>query len=56
MDFALAQGLPLEAVNSAADFLPRRIPDRTDELELLHEGTHARIFRPTPTLLLLLAA
>jgi hypothetical protein len=54
MDFALAQGLPLEAVNSAADFFLRRIPGWVDDLELLHAGEHARIFRPTPALFLIL--
>ncbi len=53
MDFALAQGLPLEAVNSAADFFLRRIPGWADDLEL-HEGTRARILRPTPALFLIL--
>jgi hypothetical protein len=54
MDFALAQGLPLEAVNSAADFFLRRIPGWVDDLEILHAGARARIFRPTPTLFLIL--
>ena len=54
MDFALAHGVPLEAVNSAADFFLRRFPDWRDQLEVLHAGAHARIFRPTPTLFLLL--
>lgn len=54
MDFAIEQGLPVEAVNSAADFFLRRIAGWERDLELLHAGTHARIFRPTPTLFLLL--
>jgi hypothetical protein len=54
MDFALAQGLPLETVNSAADFFLRRVPGWADHLELLHAGTRARVFRPTPTLFLIL--
>jgi hypothetical protein len=54
LDFAIEQGLPVEAVNSAADFFLRRIPGWQDELELLHQGPGARIFRPTPTLFLLL--
>lgn len=56
MDFALAHGVPLEAVNSAADFFLRRFPDWRDQLEILHAGAHARILRPTPTLFLLLKA
>jgi len=54
MEFALEEGLPLEAVNSAADFFLRRIAGWAGELELLHTGSRARIFRPTPTLFLLL--
>lgn len=54
MDFALAQGLPLEAVNSAADFFLRREEGFVADLELLREGTLGRIFRPSPTLFLVL--
>ncbi|HRG98262.1 MAG TPA: hypothetical protein PLR99_18550 [Polyangiaceae bacterium] len=54
MDFALAQGLPLEAVNSAADFFLRREAGFEDDLELLRAGARARVFRPTPTLFVLL--
>lgn len=54
MAFALEQGFPLEALNSAADFFVRRIDGWEDEVELLHAGRSARIFRPTPTLFLLL--
>lgn len=54
VELALAQGLPLEAVNSAADFFLRRIPGWQEELEVLHAGPRARILRPSPTLFLLL--
>ncbi len=54
MDFALAQGLPVEAVNSAADFFLRREPSFAEELEVLRVGTRGRILRPTPTLYLVL--
>lgn len=54
MGFALAQGLPIEAVSSVADFFLRRIPGWQDELEVLHAGPRARILRPSPTLFLLL--
>ena len=54
MDFALAQGLPLEAVNSAADFFLRREEGFVADLELLREGALGRIFRPSPTLFLVL--
>lgn len=54
MDFALAQGLPLEAVNSAADFFLRREEGFVEDLELLREGASGRIFRPSPTLFLVL--
>jgi hypothetical protein len=35
-------------------FFLRRIPGWTDDLELLHAGTRARILRPTPALFLIL--
>ncbi len=54
MGFALSQGLPVEAVNSAADFFLRRIEGFEKELQLWHAGARARIFRPSPTLFLLL--
>jgi hypothetical protein len=54
MDFALGQGLPIEAVNSAADFFLRREGNITADLELLHAGSRGRVLRPSPTLFLLL--
>ncbi|HEY1818035.1 MAG TPA: hypothetical protein VGG74_37085 [Kofleriaceae bacterium] len=54
MDFALEVGLPVEAVNSAADFFVRRIPDWRDQLVVLHRGSRATIHRPNATLFLLL--
>lgn len=56
MQLAERLGLPVEAVNSAADFFVSRIEGWRDELELFREGRSARIFRPTPTLFLLLKA
>lgn len=53
MDLAEAQGLPLEAVNSAAGYFLHRIENWRDELEPLRSGG-AIIHRPTPTLFLLL--
>ena len=47
-------GLPFEALNSAADFLVRKIPDWRQQTEPMTRGRSARIFRPTPTLFLLL--
>ena len=49
-------GLPIEAVNSAADFFVERIKGWRDEIELLLTGAKGRIFRPTATLFLLLKA
>lgn len=46
--------LPVEAVNSAADFFVHRIPDWRRQIEPFREGSGARIFRPSPTLFLLL--
>ena len=54
MQLAESQGLPIEAVNSAADFFVHRIPGWRDEIRLLRSGANARIHRPTPTLFLLL--
>jgi hypothetical protein len=54
MDLATAAAVPIEAVNSAADFFVRRIAGWRDQLELLHRGARATIYRPSPTLFLLL--
>jgi hypothetical protein len=53
LEVAEAEGLPFEAVNSAADFRIRRIPDWTLHAVLLHAGASARIFRPSATVFLL---
>jgi hypothetical protein len=47
-------GLPVEALNSAADYFVQRIPNWEEKIELLHGGSMGRIFRPSPTLFLLL--
>lgn len=47
-------GLPVEALNSAADFFVERIPGWTDEIEVLRKGRRGTIYRPSPTLFLLL--
>jgi hypothetical protein len=54
MRFADAAGLAIEAVNSAADFFVRRIPGWENEIVLFRSGRSVRIYRPTPTLVLLL--
>ena len=54
MQFAEDMGLPIEAVNSAADFFVRRIPGWQEEIEIFRTGPKSRIYRPTPTLFLLL--
>lgn len=54
MQFAEEMGLPIEAVNSAADFFVRRIPGWQEEIEIFRTGPKSRIYRPTPTLFLLL--
>lgn len=54
MDLAVSSGLPIEAVNSAADYFVRRIPGWRQELEVLHAGRTATIYRPSATLFLLL--
>ncbi|HLX08268.1 MAG TPA: nucleotidyl transferase AbiEii/AbiGii toxin family protein [Thermoanaerobaculia bacterium] len=54
MQAAAAASLSIEAVNSAADFFVRRIPGWHQEIELFRTGASAKIYRPTPTLFLLL--
>ena len=54
MQLASDLGLPIEAVNSAADFFVRRIPGWDTEIETFRVGAKGRVFRPTPTLFLLL--
>ncbi len=54
MELAVEAGLPIEAVNSAADFFLRRIPGWRDELVVLAESAQATVYRPSATLFLLL--
>ena len=54
MQLAQEMGLPIEAVNSAADFFVRRISGWEEEIEIFRTGPKTRIYRPTPTLFLLL--
>jgi hypothetical protein len=56
LDLAVAESLPLEVVNTTADHFVRRIADWRDQLELLHRGSRATIYRPNATLFLLLKA
>jgi hypothetical protein len=54
MSLAAELQLPIEAVNSAADFFVRRVAGWREELEPFLRGASATIHRPTPTLFLLL--
>lgn len=54
MELAVKLGLPIESVNSAADYFVFRIDGWERELELFRQGRRGRILRPTPTLFLLL--
>ena len=54
MQLAASEGLPIEAVNSAADFFVQRIDGWRDHLEPLTSGEGATIYRPDATLFLLL--
>jgi hypothetical protein len=54
MELAAEALMPIEAVNSAADFFVRRIDDWRDHLEVLHRGSKATIYRPDATLFVLL--
>ncbi len=47
-------GLPIEALNSAADYFVYRIADWRQELERFRSGANGNIFRPSATLFLLL--
>lgn len=54
MNLADSAGLPIEAVNSAADFFVRKIDGWRDELVPLVRGPRTTIYRPSATLFLLL--
>lgn len=54
LDFAVALGMPVESMNSAADFFVRRISDWRDHVVLFREGGKGRVYRPSATLFLLL--
>lgn len=54
MDLAASAAIPIEAVNSAADFFIRRIDDWREHLVLLHRGASATVYRPSATLFILL--
>jgi hypothetical protein len=54
MELAADASIPIEAVNSAADFFVRRIVGWRDQLVELMRGASAVIYRPSATLFLLL--
>lgn len=54
MRLAQDVGLPIEAVNSAADFFVLRNPRWRDDIEVLRRGPRSVLYRPTPTFFLLL--
>jgi hypothetical protein len=54
MELAAAAAIPIEAVNSAADFFVRRIDGWRDQMIELHRGSRSTIYRPNATLFLLL--
>jgi predicted nucleotidyltransferase len=56
LGLAIDLGLPVEALNSAADFFVHRIADWRQHLEIFRTGAMGRIFRPSTTLFLLLKA
>ncbi|HLG20299.1 MAG TPA: hypothetical protein VI895_10860 [Bdellovibrionota bacterium] len=43
-------GLPVEALNSAADFFLYRVPKWKEELILVRKGRRGRLYRPSKTL------
>jgi hypothetical protein len=54
MDAVLTLGLPIEAVNSAADYFVQRIAGWRGEIEVLRQHAHCVFYRPTPTLFVML--
>jgi hypothetical protein len=54
MELADALGLPVEAVNSAADFFVRRVDGWRSEIEILRTGSRSTLYRPTITLFVIL--
>lgn len=54
MRFARSQGLPVETVNSAVEFYLYELDGWRDALEIFRESDGVRIYRPNPTLFLLL--
>ena len=54
MDLANTLGLPIEAVNSAADYFVRKTPGWREELEVLRRTERLTILRPTPTFFVVL--
>lgn len=54
MELAETASIPIEAVNTAADFFLRRVDGWRDQLVPLHRGPSATIFRPSATLFILL--
>ncbi len=53
LEIALALGLPVEAVNQAAAFFLRDIPDWRADLTAIHKGPSATVHVPGPTLYVL---
>lgn len=54
LEAAFRMGLPVEAVNSAADFFVHRIPGWQTGTSLLKSGAKGRVFRPSWTVFVLL--
>jgi hypothetical protein len=54
LELAERESLPLEIVNTTADHFVRRVQDWRGQLEVLHRGSRAVVYRPTATLFLLL--
>lgn len=54
MEVADSEGLPVETVNSAADYYVRRVSDWNRDLVEIRRGTSATIYRPTATVYVLL--
>lgn len=53
-ELADSLGLPVESMNSAADFFVQRIPDWREHLVPFRSGAKGTVYRPSATLFLLL--
>jgi hypothetical protein len=54
LELAEQLSLPIESLNSAAEFFVRRVDGWQEQLELLYAGARSTVYRPNATLMVLL--